>query len=145
MHRPAGRPIRGATRRRTAAVSAATAALDGPHAACPPFCWPAAAAEAPGSGRRTAARAMAEDVSQRVEFRLEVVTASEVTRLAVTGNFQATPWDLGTAHDLTYTEDSGGCCRLAPAWGVGGSQRHLPGCWAGPGEAAVHPCAAATR
>lgn len=49
-------------------------------------------------------------------FRLEVVTASEVTRLAVCGNFQDTPWDLGTAHDLAYDEASGGCwlCWLRP-------------------------------
>lgn len=42
-------------------------------------------------------------------FRLQVVTASEVTRLAICGNFQTPSWDLSSAHDLKYTEISGGC------------------------------------
>jgi hypothetical protein len=44
---------------------------------------------------------------QQRTFRLEVITASEVTRLAVCGNFQALSWDLGAAYDLKYTEASG--------------------------------------
>ncbi len=49
---------------------------------------------------------MAEEVCERLQFRLEVQTASEVTRLAVCGNFQG--WQLSTANDLKYTEASGG-------------------------------------
>lgn len=48
---------------------------------------------------------MAEEVCERLQFRLEVQTASEVTRLAVCGNFQG--WQLSTANDLKYTEASG--------------------------------------
>ncbi len=36
----------------------------------------------------------------------------QVTRLAVCGNFQTPSWDLGAAHDLKYTEASGGCWRV---------------------------------
>jgi hypothetical protein len=48
---------------------------------------------------------MTEEVCERLRFRLEVRTASEVTRLSVVGNFQG--WQLSTASDLQYTEDSG--------------------------------------
>ena len=48
---------------------------------------------------------MAAEVGERVPFRLEVRTASEVTRLAVCGNFQG--WQLSTAADLQYTEATG--------------------------------------
>lgn len=69
---------------------------------------------------------------QRWTFRLEVVTASEVTRLAVCGNFQTPSWDLGTAHDLKYSEASGGCWAAGALVGgrVGGMGRWVCGCWA---------------
>jgi hypothetical protein len=60
---------------------------------------------------------MAEDVSERLRFRLEVCTASEVTRLAVCGNFQG--WQLSTASELKYTEGSGEpkpCLTLQESW-----------------------------
>ena len=62
-------------------------------------------------GAVMAAEAAAEPAEPppRFAFRLEVTTASEVTRLAVCGNFQSPSWDLGTAHDLKYSEATGGC------------------------------------
>lgn len=68
---------------------------------------------------------MAEDAGPLVQFQLECRTASEVTRLSVAGNFQDEPWHLGSAHDLTYSEASGGCWVLAPV------------CWR---AAAAGPC-----
>ncbi|KAL4420635.1 hypothetical protein ABPG75_010291 [Micractinium tetrahymenae] len=48
---------------------------------------------------------MATDPPDVLHFRLECRTASEVTRLAVCGNWQG--WSLASAVDLKYTEDEG--------------------------------------
>lgn len=92
-----------------------------------------------------------EDAGPLVHFRLECRTASEVTRLSVAGNFQREPWHLGTAHDLKYSEASGGCCLLALlCWRAGAAGPcHMPLKLAGlrqvqagvpqaPGRSAVH-------
>ena len=50
---------------------------------------------------------MAEEVAERVAFRLSVRAASEVTRLSVCGNWQENGWHLANAVDLRYTEESG--------------------------------------
>lgn len=48
-----------------------------------------------------------EEVTERLRFRLEVISASEVTRLSVCGNFQAQSWSLSTAVDLSFSEETG--------------------------------------
>ena len=66
------------------------------------------------------------DGAEKVSFRFEVRTASEVTRLSVLGNWQG--WQLSTSTDLKYTEGSGERQRRWRSQGAAAEARAVTRC-----------------